>query len=60
MAVLRACKKIGYDGYCTIASAPMIRDADTAARDGIEYLRFLERIVEFQLSPAYPNGYAVG
>ena len=58
-AVLRAVKKIGYQGYCTIESAPMIPDADTAARDGIEYLKFLERIVEYQLSPEFPNGYAV-
>lgn len=58
-AVLRALKKIEYNGYCTIESAPMIPDADTAAKDGIEYLRFLERIVEYQLNPAYPNGYAV-
>lgn len=58
-AVIRAAKKIGYNGYCTIESAPMIPDADTAARDGIEYLRYLERIVEYQLSPEFPNGYAV-
>ncbi len=58
-AVIRAIKKIGYDGYCTIESAPMIPDADTAARDGIEYLKFLERIVEYQLSPEFPNGYAL-
>ncbi|MBC8450104.1 MAG: sugar phosphate isomerase/epimerase [Chloroflexi bacterium] len=58
-AVLRAAKKIGYDGYCTIESAPMIPDPDTAARDGIEYLKFLERIVDYQLGPEFPNGYAV-
>lgn len=58
-AVLRAVKKIGYDGYCTIESAPMIPDADTAAKDGIDYLKFLERIVEYQLSPEFPNGYAL-
>lgn len=58
-AVLRAIKKIGYEGYCTIESAPMIPDPDTAARDGIEYLKFLERIVEYQLSPEFPNGYAL-
>jgi len=58
-AVLRAVKKIGYVGYCTIESAPMIPNADTAARDGIEYLKLLERIVEYQLSPEFPNGYAV-
>jgi sugar phosphate isomerase/epimerase len=58
-AVLRAIKKNGYDGYCTIESAPMIPDADTAARDGIEYLKFLERIVDYQLSPEFPNGYAL-
>jgi len=59
-AVIRACKKIGYEGYCTIESAPMIPDADTAARDGIEYLKFLERIAEYQLSPDFPNGFTVG
>jgi len=58
-AVLRAIKKIGYAGYCTIESAPMIPDADTAARDGIEYLKFLERIAEYQLSPEFPDGYAL-
>lgn len=58
-AVIRAIKKIGYDGYCTIESAPMVPDADTAARDGIDYLKFLERIVEYQLDPAFPNGYVV-
>jgi sugar phosphate isomerase/epimerase len=58
-AVIRAIKKVGYDGYCTIESAPMVPDADTAARDGIDYLKFLERIVEYQLDPAFPNGYVV-
>lgn len=58
-AVLRAMKKIDYEGYCTIESAPMIPDPDTAARDGIEYLKFMERIVEFQLDPSFPNGYAL-
>ena len=58
-AVIRAIKKIHYDGYCTIESAPMVPDADTAARDGIEYLKFLERIVDYQLSPEFPNGYAL-
>jgi sugar phosphate isomerase/epimerase len=58
-AVIRAIKKIGYDGYCTIESAPMVPDADTAAKDGIEYLRFLERIADYQLDPKFPNGYAV-
>jgi len=58
-AVLRAIKKTGYDGYCTIESAPMIPDADTAARDGIDYLKFMERIVEYQLSPEFPDGFAL-
>lgn len=58
-AVIRAIKRVGYDGFCTIESAPMIPDADTAARDGIEYLKLLERIVDYQLSPQYPNGFAV-
>ena len=58
-AVLRAVKKIGYDGYCTIESAPMEPDADTACRDGIEYLQMMERITEYQLDPAFPDGYRV-
>ena len=58
-AVLRAVKKSGYRGYCTIESAPMIPDSDTAARVGIEYLKMLELIVDYQLSPEFPNGYAV-
>ena len=58
-AVMRALKKTGYDGYCTIESAPMIPDADTAAKDGLEYLRLMERIAEYQLSPQFPNGYAL-
>jgi sugar phosphate isomerase/epimerase len=58
-AVIRAIKRIGYDGYCTIESAPMVPDSDTGARDGIEYLKLLERIADYQLSPEYPNGYAV-
>jgi D-psicose/D-tagatose/L-ribulose 3-epimerase len=58
-AVMRALKKTGYDGYCTIESAPMIPDPDTAARDGIDYLKFAERIAEYQISPEFPNGYAL-
>jgi sugar phosphate isomerase/epimerase len=58
-AVIRACKKTGYDGYFTIESAPMVPDADTAARDGIEYLKLLERIVDYQISREFPNGYAL-
>jgi sugar phosphate isomerase/epimerase len=58
-AVIRALKKINYSGYCTIESAPMIPDSDTAAKDGIEYLKFLERIAEYQISPEFPNGFMV-
>jgi D-psicose/D-tagatose/L-ribulose 3-epimerase len=58
-AVLRALKKTNYEGYCTIESAPMIPNADVAAKDGIEYLKFLERIVEYQLSPEFPDGFAL-
>ena len=58
-AVLRAIKKLNYSGYCTIESAPMVPDADTAAQDGIDYLKILERIVEYQISDAFPNGYAI-
>jgi sugar phosphate isomerase/epimerase len=58
-AVIRAIKKTAYNGYCTIESAPMVPDADTAARDGIQYLKLLERIVAYQTSLEYPNGYAI-
>jgi hypothetical protein len=36
-----------------------VPDSDTAAKDGIEYLKFCERIVEYQISPEFPNGFAV-
>ena len=58
-AIIRAVKKCGYDGYCTIESAPMIPGPDTAARDGIEYLRLMERIAEYQLDPDFPNGFPI-
>jgi sugar phosphate isomerase/epimerase len=58
-AVMRALKKTGYSGYCTIESAPMVPDPDTAAKDGIDYLKFMERIAEYQISPEFPNGYAL-
>jgi sugar phosphate isomerase/epimerase len=58
-AVMRALKRTGYDGYCTIETSPMVPDPDTAARDGIEYLKFAERIAEYQLSDAYPNGFSL-
>jgi hypothetical protein len=37
----------------------MIPNSDTAARDGLEYLKLLERIVDYQLSPEYPDGFAI-
>ncbi len=58
-SVMRALKRTGYSGYCTIESAPMIPDADTAARDGIEYLKMMERFAEYQLDPSFPNGFAL-
>jgi D-psicose/D-tagatose/L-ribulose 3-epimerase len=58
-AVMRALKKTRYEGYCTIESAPMIPDADTAARDGIGYLKLMERIAEYQLNPSFPDGFAL-
>ncbi len=58
-AVMRGLKRTGYEGYCTIECAPMIPDPDTAARDGIEYLKLIERFAEYQLQPDFPNGYAV-
>jgi sugar phosphate isomerase/epimerase len=58
-SVMRGLKRIGYEGYCTIECAPMVPDADTAARDGIEYLKMIERFAEYQLQPDFPNGYAI-
>lgn len=58
-AVMRALKKINYDGYCTIESAPMIPDPDSAVRDGITYLKMMEHIAEFQMSEEFPNGYRI-
>ena len=58
-AVIRALKKTGYSGYCTIESAPMIPDPDTACRDGIEYLKLLERIVDYQLDDEFPDGFKI-
>ncbi|MFW6337557.1 MAG: sugar phosphate isomerase/epimerase family protein [Alkalispirochaetaceae bacterium] len=58
-SVIRALKKTDYQGFCTIESAPMVPDADTAAEVGITYLKLMERIVDFQLDPAFPNGYAI-
>jgi sugar phosphate isomerase/epimerase len=58
-SVIRALKKTHYSGYCTIESAPMIPDADTACRDGIEYLRLLEKIVDYQLGDEFPDGYRI-
>jgi sugar phosphate isomerase/epimerase len=58
-AVMRALKKINYDGYCTIESAPMIPDPDSAVRDGITYLKMMEHIADFQMSEEFPNGYRI-
>lgn len=58
-AVMRALKRINYEGYCTIESAPMIPDPDTAVHDGITYLRMMERIAEYQLSEEFPNGFCI-
>ncbi len=58
-AVLRAIKKINYSGYCTIESAPMVPNSNIAAKDGIDYLKMLERIVEYQITPEFPNGFAI-
>lgn len=58
-AVMRALKKTGYGGFCTIESAPMIPDADTAAKDGIDHLRWCERVAEYQIGETFPNGFSV-
>jgi len=47
--------KIKYSGFCTIESASMIPDSDTAAQNGITYLKMLERIAEYQLGAEFPN-----
>jgi len=58
-AIIRALKKTGYDGFCTLESSPMLPSSDIACKDGIDYLKLCERIAEIQLSDTYPNGYAV-
>lgn len=58
-AVMRAIKKLNYNGYCTIESAPMVPDFDSAARIGIDYLKLCEEIADFQISENYPNGFGV-
>ncbi len=58
-AVMRAFLKTGYEGYCTIESAPRVPSSDRSAEDGIAVLKLAERIAGWQLSPEYPNGYAI-
>ena len=58
-AVIRALKKTGYSGYCTLESAPMYPSSDLSVKMGIAYLKMLEEIVEYQISPSYPNGFEV-
>jgi len=58
-SIMRGLKRTGYEGYCTIECAPMVPDPDTAARDGIEYLKLIERFAEYQLQPDFPNGYTI-
>lgn len=58
-SVMRGLKRTGYSGYCTVESAPMVPSADDSARDGIEYLKMMERIAEYQLSAEFPNGFAL-
>jgi sugar phosphate isomerase/epimerase len=58
-AVLRALKDIDYDGYCTLEGTPLIPDADTATKDQIEYLKMIEKFVDFQRSNLFPNGFAL-
>jgi len=58
-AVMRGLIRTGYSGYCTIESAPMVPSSDQSARDGIDYLKFCERVAEYQVSREYPNGFAI-
>jgi sugar phosphate isomerase/epimerase len=58
-SVMRGLKRSGYQGYCTIESAPMVPSADDSAHDGIQYLKLMERIAEYQLSADFPNGFAL-
>ncbi len=58
-AVLRAIKKTNYSGFCTLESAPLVPDAERAAKDGIDYLKICERIADYQISSEYPDGYEI-
>jgi len=58
-AVFRAIKKTNYSGFCTLESAPLVPDAERAAKNGIDYLKICERIADYQINPEYPNGYRI-
>jgi sugar phosphate isomerase/epimerase len=58
-SVMRAMKRAGYTGYCTLESAPMFPTAEVSCAMGIEYLKLMESIAEYQLEDAYPNGYPI-
>jgi sugar phosphate isomerase/epimerase len=58
-AVLRALKDIDYDGFCTLEGTPLIPEAETATKDQIEYLKMIEKFVDFQRSDLYPNGFSL-
>ncbi len=58
-AVIRAIKRTNYDGYCTIESSPMVPTPELACKLGIEYLKMMEKIADYQLTAEYPNGFAV-
>jgi hypothetical protein len=51
-------KRFGYDA--AELTPPKGRyGADTAAKDGIDYLKLCERVAEYQISEEFPNGYAM-
>lgn len=58
-AALRALKKIEYSGYCTIEATCMGADIDRECKQGIEYMKQMEQIADYQLSADYPNGYRI-
>ena len=58
-SIFRAMIMVGYEGYCTIETSPMFPDVEIACADGINYLKMMEHIAFLQLTPSYPNGYAI-
>ena len=50
----QTCERLKRYGYDAIEICPPPK-----GRDGIDYLKFMERIADYQNSPEFPNGFSV-